>query len=87
MITIIMIIVLSVINLRRVAPDTRSIVQISLAALGGLLLIAFIVSLFYQPLSWQVYLQSFRDVIIYSVPFLFIGIFVAERILMKKYLE
>ncbi|HBG71947.1 MAG: hypothetical protein A2W93_05190 [Bacteroidetes bacterium GWF2_43_63] len=86
LITIIMIIVLSVFNLRRVASDTRSIVQISLAAFGGLLVIAFIISLFYLPLSWQVFLHSFRDVIIYSVPFLFIGIFVAERILMKKHL-
>jgi tetratricopeptide (TPR) repeat protein len=86
LITIVMIIILSVINLRRVAPDTRSIVQISLAALAGLLLLAFIVSLFSLPLSWQAYFSSFRDVVMYSVPFLFIGIFVAERILMKQYL-
>jgi len=86
LITILMIIVLSVINLRRVAPDTKSIVQISLAALAGLLIIAFIVSLFLLPLSWQLYLHTFRDVVMYSVPFLFIGIFLAERILMKQYL-
>lgn len=87
LITIVMIIILSVFNLQRVAPDTRSIVLISFASLVCLILIAFLFSLFHLPLSWETFFRHLRDVIMYSVPFLFTGVFVAERILMKKYLQ
>lgn len=87
LITIVMIIILWVFNLQRIAPDTRSVIIISILVLLLIPLTAFLLAIVQHRLQAEAYLTILKDVLTFSVPVLFIMLFIAERILLKKYVE
>jgi len=87
LVTVLMVIFLSIFNIRRIAPDLKSIVEISLGVFFILILISAIVFLFYNEKNFSVFLDIFKDIFIYSAPVIFLGFFLLEKHLLKQYLE
>ncbi len=86
LIAILMIVILSVFNLQRISPDTKTLLRYSLFTMASLLLIALLLSLLTGNLSFDGFIVVLRDVITYAMPVLFVAVFFAERILLKRYL-
>jgi tetratricopeptide (TPR) repeat protein len=85
LITILLVIIISVFNLRRIAPDIGSILLISGGTLLLLILASLVLFVTNKERTILIFLSYFIDVLTYSLPLLFTVLFMAERILFKKY--
>jgi tetratricopeptide (TPR) repeat protein len=87
LITFFLVIILFVFNLNRIAPNIKSILLLIFAVVVAIGIITFIVFFWGNPQKAETFTSILRDVFTYSVPLMFAGLFIAERILMKKYFQ
>jgi tetratricopeptide (TPR) repeat protein len=90
LITILLAIILAVYNLQRVALRISKALILVIIILSGLLLISFIVW-FFSPIVFQEetknFMTIFLDTLSFSILPIFILIFIAERVLLKRFLR
>lgn len=87
LITIVLVILLSAYNLKRITENIKGIILITISAFGFLILLSLLMMQFLGIEGWSSFTRTFADVLTYSILPFFIAILAAERVLFKKYIK